>query len=802
MCIAMRRPSPAGIITALIVVGAVIFVFAQLQPQLLFADTTPAGGDMGAHVWGPAFLRDHLLPKGRLTGWTPDWYAGFPAYHFYMVVPSLLIVALDALVPYGVAFKIVVVVGSLALPAAAWALGRGARLRFPGPPLLALAAVFFLFTQSFSSDPGTGRILGGNLPATFAGEFAFSLSLAFAVLFLAVLARALDTGRGRGLAAALLGLTVLCHIIPAIYAVIGATMLLLVRPGLVRLRVVVTIGVVGAAIASFWALPFVWRRPYLNDMGWEKIPAGASSLSDYGKDLFTNDLRWVLALAAAGLLISAVLRVRLGLALGAMAVVTAALFVLLPQGRLWNARLLPFWVLCLYLLAAIGVSEVLLALSHAFASTADDKPARWVPVLGAAAAGVATLVAVGRPLGAMPRWLPIENAAARSVIPGWVAWNFEGYERKDAYPEYYAVISTMADIGRTNGCGRAMWEYEADQNRFGTPMALMLLPFWTDGCIGSMEGLYFEASATTPYHFLVQSELSAGPSRAQRSLYGIYRTATVAQDVNDDGQVAEGESVADPAVFNAGIRHLQALGVRYYLAFTDPMKAAAAGHDDLRLVGTAAGKWEIYEVADSALVASLEHEPVVVEGVAKGGREWEDLAVSAFQETDAVPLTVSGPAEWQRVPEGVPAPRTTLPAVTVTNIAADDDDVTFDVDRVGVPVIVRTSYFPSWQASGASGPYRVTPNLMVVVPTSTHVRLHYGWTPVDMAGWVLTLLGVAAAVWLWRRGPVAIPEPPTRAAPSADGEGDGADVPSAEDSWAVVGGAADPLDPEPLDPVP
>ena len=57
---------------------------------------TPAGGDMGAHVWGPAFLRDHLLPDLRISGWTPDWYAGFPAYHFYMVVPPLLIVALDA----------------------------------------------------------------------------------------------------------------------------------------------------------------------------------------------------------------------------------------------------------------------------------------------------------------------------------------------------------------------------------------------------------------------------------------------------------------------------------------------------------------------------------------------------------------------------------------------------------------------------------------------------------------------------------------------------------------------------------
>ena len=63
-----------------------------------------------------------------------------------------------------------------------------------------------------------------------------------------------------------------------------------------------------------------------------------------------------------------------------------------------------------------------------------------------------------------------------------------------------------------------MWENHEDNGKYGTTMALMLLPFWTDGCIGSMEGLYFEASSTTPFHFLVQSELSKEPSRAQRDV--------------------------------------------------------------------------------------------------------------------------------------------------------------------------------------------------------------------------------------------------------------------------------------------
>src|SRR5213592_3932311 len=129
------RPSSHAIMQVVVTVtavgGAVLFVLVNLKPHLLLANTTPAGGDMGAHVWGPAYLRDHLLPHGRITGWTPDWYAGFPALVFYFPLPSLLIVILNAVIPYNVAFKLVTILGVLGLPVAAWAFGRLIRLRFP-----------------------------------------------------------------------------------------------------------------------------------------------------------------------------------------------------------------------------------------------------------------------------------------------------------------------------------------------------------------------------------------------------------------------------------------------------------------------------------------------------------------------------------------------------------------------------------------------------------------------------------------------------------------------------------------------
>ena len=129
-------------------------------------------------------------------------------------------------------------------------------------------------------------------------------------------------------------------------------------------------------------------------------------------------------------------------------------------------------------------------------------------------------------------------------VTNWSVLNYAGYEAQPSYPEYRSVMQTMEAVSKRYGCGRAMWEYSDSENRFGTPEALMLLPYWTSGCIDSMEGLLFESSTTTPYHFINQAELSAGPSEPEVGLpYG-------------------------PLDVTLGVRHLQLLGVKYFMAET------------------------------------------------------------------------------------------------------------------------------------------------------------------------------------------------------------------------------------------
>jgi hypothetical protein len=61
------------------------------------------------------------------------------------------------------------------------------------------------------------------------------------------------------------------------------------------------------------------------------------------------------------------------------------------------------------------------------------------------------------------------------------------------------------------------------------------------------------------------------------------------------------------------------------------------------------------------------------------------------------------------------------------------------------------SYFPNWKISGAKGPYRVAPNLMVVVPTQNEVRLNYGYTKFELFAYLLTAAGIAIVIMRWRR---------------------------------------------------
>src|SRR4029079_8907859 len=61
---------PTAVVAWVILAITVALVIWELPPGVLFAKTTPVTGDLGAHVHEAAYFRDHLLPHGRLSGWS------------------------------------------------------------------------------------------------------------------------------------------------------------------------------------------------------------------------------------------------------------------------------------------------------------------------------------------------------------------------------------------------------------------------------------------------------------------------------------------------------------------------------------------------------------------------------------------------------------------------------------------------------------------------------------------------------------------------------------------------------------
>ncbi len=917
----------------------------------LLTKATATGGDMGAHVWAPDFVRRSLFEKGRLTGWSMDWFGGMPILNFYFPLPSLTIAALGYIIAPQTAFKLVTVLGLLLMPTTAWGAGKLTGLRRPIPVAMGLAGMTFVLGRHYNN-----QIYGGNALSTMAGEFSFAISISLAVLFLGLFSHVLKTGKRRAPAALVLAATGLSHLLPTIWVLVSCVILLLTHLDVSRLRLknsltffgllgggflaliildlagqpavgvlvlgLVVIGIAmadqlrgtfgirqlsdaatvlgfGGAIAGFWLLPFAHNLPYTNDMGWEKekryvanlfpfwdqlpgdnrrdrqivavamILAAVGALSaflSFGRALLravesrsnwngqllsvasvvgtalgalvwlaqhnfflgvgvfcavitmallagvaiseTNEARrWLFAVAAVapvlitlahslfpekvtylvmiiatGLTIVGVLLLGASMQLDyekwAMSLtlvigICAALYVQAPQFRLWNQRVLPFWFLSIFLLAAYGAVRLVNGIVGGISLVATPKRT-WpgAPIWGTVAMAAIVFVGLGLPLGLVPSGLPIPKVSKgligiqkagesndRSDVPGWSGYNFEGYEGRSAWPEYRALMDEAVRVGKTNGCGRSMWEHEEVRfGGYGTTLSLMLIPYWTQGCIGSMDGVYFESSATAPMHWLNSALVSApneknadgsakfsGPTNPQRNLpYSGFDLAR-------------------------GIQKLRIAGVRYYIAVTPlAIDAANAMPQELKQVGQS-GPYRFYELIGNEMVGPIDEEPVVVKGIEQhqdGG--WLDVEVDQYNNPDRYPKWIawSGPKEWQRTTAAVnrlptvvtygsgvtvtPTERKPLPKVVVSKVSYDNVNIRFHVDRVGVPVLVKTSYFPNWKVEGGKGPYRVMPNFMLVIPTKNDVVVHYGYSPSDILGHLATLSGLIGVVWLHR----------------------------------------------------
>ena len=322
---------------------------------------------------------------------------------------------------------------------------------------------------------------------------------------------------------------------------------------------------------------------------------------------------------------------------------------------------------------------------------------------------------------------------ASTTAAGWIKWNYSGYEGKPAWPAYKQINDFIGELPP----GRVMVEHSDKLDKFGTPRAFEIIPYWTPQ--PTMEGTLMEASFTAPFHFINQAELSV---QASNAIVG----------VDYPGRDTK-----------RGLTHLQLMNIPYLMTITpevtkevaaDPRADLLAKIDDIsifRISGT------------TGYVEVMKNEPVRLattnwrDDIVRWYKDEPSLRVPIIWDRGEPALASSSPITPNQVVNPPVEPINTEGEVVMEQL--DNEKLTFQTTAIGVPHWIKVSYFPNWKVEGADGPFVASPSFMMVIPRQREVTLTYGRTASNWIGQALTLLGWIVVVALlgrhllmwWRR---------------------------------------------------
>jgi hypothetical protein len=207
-----------------------------------------------------------------LDPWVSEWAMGYPVWRSYQPLPHLLAAAWlragEPFADHAASFAWLQYLLLVLLPASVYA---GARLLGLKPTASGLASLLAL-APAAAGELGRFGLGYGAFVWRGSGLYTQLVALHGLVLGLGLAARALDTGRGRAIAALVLAVTALSHIVFGYVAFVSTALLALVGPSgersrrLVRL---VTIVLPALALLAWFVVPLALAGGEVNHSRWE-----------------------------------------------------------------------------------------------------------------------------------------------------------------------------------------------------------------------------------------------------------------------------------------------------------------------------------------------------------------------------------------------------------------------------------------------------------------------------------------------------------------------------------------------------
>ena len=705
-----------------------IVLILFLRVDLVFENNTPTGGDMGAHIVAiDTFIKD-FMPNFQINGWSNDWFGGYPLYYFYFPLPAIITFFLNLIFPFGIAFKIMVVLSIILVVYSIEKLMRKTsnQISIYG----ATAGLFYVFTESFT-------IYGGNLASTLAGQFSFGYSLAFANLSIFYLLKSNNNFRFP-ISSIFLALCLLSHLIPfIIYSPIYAFYWLSRKQNFNQKILSISIFL---ALVSRWSASLIMNLEYTTNMSYTPFSRV--------EDLIKKDILPIIFILI-GLLITKhknlIKNKTLNLFELYLIFSSILLYFFVPEGALWNGRLVPFFNLGIIFLffkaleifiediylyqQGLNVLTVLffggtiycLYIFYEKWSANQSYLNVYVPIILLII--IFAIINLNNVVIQLNMLIVSIIFSTISFLPHWLNWNFTGYEGKNDWNQIQSLYTKLENLKP----GRIMWEPNSDMNKYGTPMTLMTLPYFTKHT--SMEGLYFDSSITTPFHFISVSGLAKRPSNPVGGLSYINNK------------------------FDQGVDYLYDLGIDYFISYTEEIESKAMSSDRLNFLFSS-DPFSVFEVSSSKVELINQD----IEVFSKVNKQ-EGILSSVFRDTNITNFFEKAYENFDELDEKrivevsnkiliQPSNNNNL---EVTDIRITNRKISFFTNNPGELHLIKVSYFPNWSISNGLGPFRTSPSFMSVIPNQEYVEINFVKTSLEKNSFYFSIFSLLLSLIIFIR---------------------------------------------------
>ena len=454
------KPYAGSIADTVLVLFSAAFLFSYFPLELVFDHSTPTGGDMPGHNYLASYLQ-RLLQQGELFGWAPGWWAGFPMFQFYMIIPYFMMAALGFVIPLQIAFKLVCAGSIIMLPIAAYFGMKWAGSKRPVPAFAAVLMIPYLFVK-------THTIWGMNIYSMLAGEIANSVSLSFMLLCWGLFHKSIREQRVSIWCAILLTLTIMTHPTTSIFVLSSSIWALVyLKKGNAKKWLLICLQTFGLSflLVAFWAIPLVTKLEYTVGFGEDWPVSLISSFPKYA---------WIFAFGAIVGMISGIKERQPHVGYLTFGLVISG--ILFQFGYHFNLVNIRFWGL-VYLMLILLASEGFGFLSR---KLEGHYLVPFIPLV----------------IGCY------FFSPDKTIADDWVRWNFKGIESKAGWRAYAKIVKT---IGNTRG--RLAYDlHDENSASFGSVRAFEAIPYFTEKHL--IEGGILQSGLTSLFTRHLQGEFS------------------------------------------------------------------------------------------------------------------------------------------------------------------------------------------------------------------------------------------------------------------------------------------------------